>query len=85
MQKEITDGPEDRKYIEKSKNKKQNSDPEKGKKARRKRKLDKLAQDPEEREAMKTGDFIIREAKRARKQKKIRTSQSQSQTNHRIS
>ena len=71
MQKELTDGPEDRAWIEKSK-KNQNSKPkeEKGKKARMKRKLENI--DPEVKEMSATGDFVIRAAKRARKPKKLR-------------
>merc|ERR1712039_990870 len=74
MQKELTDGPNDRAWIDKSKlKKKQNQEKgqEKGKKARMKRKLENL--DPEEKEMMKTGDFVARSAKRARKPKKIRS------------
>ena len=74
MQKELTDGPNDRAWIDKSKSKKkqnQEKGQEKGKKARMKRKLENL--DPEEKEMMKTGDFVARSAKRARKPKKIRS------------
>jgi len=69
MQKELTDGPEDRAWIEKSK-KNQNSKPkeEKGKKARMKRKLENI--DPEVKEMSAAGDFAVRSAKRARKPKK---------------
>ena len=71
MQKELTDGPEDRAWIEKSK-KNGNSKPkeEKGKKARMKRKLENM--DPEVKEMSAAGDFAIRSAKRARKPKKLR-------------
>ena len=71
MQKELTDGPEDRAWIEKSK-KNANSKPkeEKGKKARMKRKLENM--DPEVKEMSAAGDFAIRSIKRARKPKKLR-------------
>ena len=73
MQKEIKNGPDDRAWIDKSKaKKKQNQDVarEKGKKARLKRKLDKL--DPEQRQDIETASWVSRSAKKDKRPKKMR-------------
>ena len=73
MQKELTNGPNDRAWIDKSKkNKKQDGDKkEKGKKARRKRKMGEF--NPEEREMNDEGSYIARDIKRKRKPQRIRS------------
>ena len=72
LQNELVNGPKDRAWIDKSKKKKKDGDTKKeakGKKARKQRKLDNLG--PDEREMFKSAEFQTREAKRARKPKRI--------------
>ena len=71
LQNELKNGPKDRAWIEKSKKKSttSNKDAAKGKKERKKRKLEGIEFD---RGDQNTADFIVRSAKRARKPKKIR-------------
>ena len=74
MQNELKTGPKDRAWINKSKKKPANKDSAtvaKGKKERKKRKMEDM--DPEDREMNKTADYYARAAKRARKPKKIRS------------
>ena len=73
MQKELTDGPNDRAWIDKSKMRKKGEKKEAaaGKKARVKRKMENP--DPEEWKMNKEADFYARAAKRARKPKRIRS------------
>lgn len=74
MQRDLTEGPNTRVYIDKKSKKKgkdQAAQPEKGKKARMKRKMENI--DPEERKMNQMADFQIREAKRAKRPKKIRS------------
>ena len=72
LQNELKNGPKDRAWIEKSKKKSttSNKDAAKGKKERKKRKLEGGEFD---RGDQNNADFIVRAAKRARKPKKIRS------------
>lgn len=74
MQNELTHGPNDRAWIDKTKKKagkKKEAINGVGKKERIKRKMEGL--EPEERELHKTADFHVRAAKRARRPKKLIT------------
>lgn len=75
MQNELTNGPDDRAWIQKSKKasgkKEDKPAATAGKKARTKRKLENV--DPEEREMNKTAEYYARAAKRARQPRKIRS------------
>ena len=71
LQNELKNGPQDRKWVEKTKKKSttsNNKEAAKGKKERKKRKLEGAEYDRGDQD---TADFIVRAAKRARKPKKI--------------
>ena len=63
----------EREWMDRGKNKKDSSSDRRNPKSKKKRKVLKKEMAGEDREAMKTGDFLIRQNKRDRRLKKIRS------------